>query len=175
MDAPSVKDYEDTILRYSRVCFKKLKRPTYLSLEDIVQEANTVFAICLNKYDRQKHKVFYTFFITCLKNRFGTIVCNSYKTKVDKYSEEVFESQSDISSTDEPVEISESIFSRINKNVLQQIDLEFIKMLIEPPANIVEDIVKFPKKAHKIVADALHMSSVQRRQSEQRIVLAIVS
>jgi len=74
-------DHMNLIKSYSRICYKKLRKPTSMEYEDLVSEGVLKYCETIKTVDTS-HEKFKAYFAVTLQHAFGRVVHNSYKKDI---------------------------------------------------------------------------------------------
>lgn len=71
----------ELIKRHARVALTKVKKPTSLSLDDLIQEGVVVFLKADERYLKNRSASFKTYLTTCLRNHYTSLIKRTYRNK----------------------------------------------------------------------------------------------
>lgn len=77
MSKPRLEIYMSLIEQHAKVAYKKLKKPTIYSVEDLINEGVFVFLRILKTYDKDKADI-RTYLTSSLRNHFFQLIRRSY-------------------------------------------------------------------------------------------------
>jgi len=161
-----LEDYSTVIENHAKRCFKRLKRPTIMTIEDLVNDGVVMFLSALKKYNKDKGE-FLPYLIITLKNRFNAVVIHSYRCVDIEYNEE--QSHSKSSSQMKIVGIIQNLFKLSTK------ELEFISFMLAPPEIVIDDIVKYKSQYKKMIRSHLNITIDEERAIKCHIKNAITA
>jgi len=169
-----LEQYYDVVRKYARVAFKKLRKPSINSIEDMESEGMLVLFRVLPKYDPKKYKVnFKTFLIRCLINHYvGEFVPKSYSRHIcDAVDVEIIKYQPS-GSSDNPLKIVESL-DLLSK--VSDLELTYINFMLNMPKQIAEllaletDGRKRKPLQRKLICEWLNITENQEQEIRKSI------
>jgi len=160
----------DLITKYARVAFKKIRKPSTHTLEDLEQEGHIAFISAFRKYKETYKASRTTFTHLLLKNHFRDIIVASYQKPVM-----IFEIE-DLSIFGKSF-LSPSRISGILSGVgtLNTEEKTYLTTLLNPPKQLALDIQKNGRGKRGILRKFFNICSDTQKQMENNIKHALLT
>jgi len=171
--------YYDTVKKYARVAFKKMRKPSIYLLEDVENEGMMVLCESIKLFKPEYQTTFKTFLIRCLINHFCTyIVTNPYKKHVyDSVDVEYINCRPSLTtlSSEDIAQVSGIL------DQLTGIENKYLKFMLTPPNCIIELIQQIEDGRKRnlvqrlLTCDWLHITEEKERQIRNSIKTRLTS
>lgn len=157
---------KEIIEKHARVALMKVRKPSIYDYEDLVSEGALVFCFTRRRYALGRSATFTTFFTGCLRNHFADLVAKTYKRgEVATINTGLFETLA--SSFPNP---RRAAHIGIAVSKLQEIEREYLSLVLDPPQFITELFVEYPRYKNLIIETHLGISCGERRRIERKLI-----
>ena len=136
LNIPPVEDLMGTIHKQASYAYQRLLCPHGMEYEDLVSEGQLVYCQCIKSYDGRAK--FITWLTICLKNRFASIVRDSYRTR--EYAASDYMDNVSRPSPNTPEDAPQRLLSRLTGKARQ-----YAEEMIEPSTGFIDAWEQRPK------------------------------
>jgi len=153
-------DYQKLVEDYAVVAYKKIKKPSIYSLDDLIQEGVIAFVSAQDKYKESSAASFKTWLTLLLRNHFTKIILKSYKS-IDRVAPTEDEAEGCFLEGHRGRSINSCHIAQMSEMIpkLSGIQLQYVLFTLNPPEEAVEQMSKSLKSKRQIIRKYLSITS----------------